>query len=91
MATKEAFHPLEYIREELQTRGWTEAEFARRVALYDYGIAHLATEMFFAVGEDPNCRMGNLAGSFAAVFGVSPEFFQNLEAAWLEAVVKRGN
>lgn len=85
-ARQSGFHPVKYVREELAARGWSEEDFIRKVAAYDYSITYLATELFFAIGDDPNGRMGHLVESFGAVFGVSPELFTNLEQSWLRSI-----
>lgn len=82
-------HPSEFIKDEMEARGWTLKDVAARmgvVPLHDYGLHYLALEMYFAVHE-PNLRIGqDTADALGRAFGVNPQFFLNLEAAWLASL-----
>lgn len=79
----EAFHPSEYIKDELEARGWSISDLAKRIP-GDYGVNHLAIEMYLDCGpEEPDMRMGDMAEQIATAFGVSCTLFRNLENAWL--------
>jgi HTH-type transcriptional regulator / antitoxin HigA len=77
----EVFHPSEFIIEEMEARGWTRDDLALRMG-GDFGINRLSLDFYFEVGPtDPNLLMGD-GDDFARAFGVSAEFFRNLEAVW---------
>jgi hypothetical protein len=78
----EVFHPSTYIAEELEARGWTIGDLAKRLP-GDYGTNHLALEMYLMVGACEGMHMGDMAPDISKAFGVSPDFFSNLERAWL--------
>lgn len=83
MTAAEAFHPSIYIREELEARGWSVGDLAKRMP-GDYGINHLAIDMYLECGPDePTMKMGEMGPEISRAFGVSDQFFPNLEAAWL--------
>lgn len=84
----EVFHPSEFIKEEMEARGWSADELAMRLAAGDkkqFGIERLALDLYFEVGpSERGLRLGeDNARMLAAVFDVSPEYFLNLERAWL--------
>lgn len=78
-------HPSEYIQEEMDERGWDRDRLATAMMAADddnWGIWRLAIDFYFEVGPtERNLRLDPEA--FARAFGVSPELFINLEAAWL--------
>lgn len=82
----EALHPSVFIQEQLDARGWTLRDLAARMAAYDYNINLAALEMYLAIGPDqPSLRIGQRsADRMAHAFGVSAEYFLNLERAWLK-------
>ncbi len=83
----EVFHPSEFIIDEMEARGWDLDELARRMG-GDFAINRLSLDLYFIVGpKEPDLLIGD-GEDFALAFGVSAEFFRNLEAAWL-ATVKR--
>ena len=77
-------HPTFFIAEEVFSRGWTSHELAMRLGGYS-NLNVLALCMYFAVGPtDPRSRLGaNMAAALGRAFDLTPEFFLNLEAAWL--------
>ena len=82
----EVFHPSVFIKEEMEERGYSLRDVVFRMKRYeseaDWTIQQLAVEMYMEVGPtDRNIILGDMADGFAAAFGVSPELFQNLEAA----------
>jgi hypothetical protein len=78
-------HPSVFIQEEMDARGWDRWELARRMG-GDYRMKRLVIDLYFEVGpEKTNMRLGKTGENFAKAFDVSPEFFRNMEAAWLAA------
>lgn len=84
MTPAEAFHPSEYIREEMDARDWGTGTMAARMG-GDYHTNKLALEMYLRAGPlDRNLRLGMMAADVARAFGTSVEYWENLERAWLE-------
>jgi len=82
-------HPSEFIREEMDERDWGTPSMARHMG-GDYGINRLAIEMYLSVGpQNDGLRLGDMAADIARAFGVSVEFIQNMEAAWLRYIERR--
>jgi plasmid maintenance system antidote protein VapI len=82
----EAFHPGEFIAEEMQHRGWDLIEMAVRMGGESVAVNHLALEMYLTIGAtDKRLRIGEtMAAQLGVAFDVNPELFLNLERAWLE-------
>ena len=80
----EKFHPSEYIRDEMDARGWSQTELARRMG-GDLTMNLVALELYLGIGPDnPGIRLGlDTAAQLGLAFGVSAEYFLNLEQAWL--------
>jgi hypothetical protein len=83
-------HPSEYILEEMAARGWTRdhlalAMCADRADEQEWSIWRLAVDLYFAVGPG-DCNLRINPEAFARAFGVSEQFFVNLEQAWLRSV-----
>ncbi len=78
-----AFHPSEFIQEELDARGWDRSDLAVRMG-GDAARNLLTWDMYREVGPtDPRMQIGEAtAQQIADAFGVSPTLFLNLEAAW---------
>ena len=80
-----AFHPSVFIQDELDARGWSLHELAGRMD----GSAHInrvSLELYMHAGpHDPGILLGETAAQLSQAFGVSDEFFSNLEQAWREA------
>lgn len=85
--TETTIHPSEFIREEMEARGWSMDMLAMRMSP-EFGITRLSLDMYFAIGPtEPNLRIGEKsARGLARAFGVSPDYFLNIEAAWLKGV-----
>lgn len=79
----EAFHPSEFIAEELEARGWSQHDLAARMA-GDPAVNFLTLDTYRLVGPtDPRMRLGKrTAIALGEAFGVSADLFLNLEAAW---------
>jgi HTH-type transcriptional regulator/antitoxin HigA len=74
MTLAEAFPPGEYLRDELQARGWTASEFARRL-----GISHGHLSALFT-GQVP--MSASLARGMAKALGTSSTLWLGLERAY---------
>lgn len=83
----EAFHPSEFIADELKARGWDLQELAMRMHWTEIAKSILALELYEAAGTDAematSCRLGEMAAQLDAAFG-TPGLFANLEAAYLK-------
>jgi plasmid maintenance system antidote protein VapI len=80
----EVFHPSEFIRDEMDARGWTRDDLALRMG-GDFAINRVGLELYFEAGPtEPDLLIGD-GKDFARAFGVSAEFFLNLERAWRKA------
>jgi len=78
----EAFAPWEYVKEELEARGWSVRDFAERMD-GDPDVNELAVELLRVEGLD--CFMGEtLARGLGHAFGTSWELWLNLERKWRE-------
>ena len=81
-------HPSEFIKDEMEARGWDIGRLATAMG-GDYGLNYLAMDIYFIVGpEKTNCRLGRLSGDLSRAFGISPDFFVNLETGYLKWVEK---
>ena len=81
-------HPAEIIREELEARGWSVQNLCL-AADTDDAVSRLAWEIYLGCGlESPgDVLLGDEgAAQLARAFGTSPEFWLNLEAAWLKSL-----
>lgn len=79
----EVFHPAEFLSDELEDRGWSVADLAARLP-GEYGVNHLAIEMYLTCGpKEPDLRMGEMAVGISRALGCDPDFFSDLETAWL--------
>ena len=81
----EVFHPSVYIKDELEARGWTLDMLAMRMGP-EFGINRLSLDFYFEFGPtEPNMRIGEVsAKALGRAFGVSPQFFLNMEKEWLK-------
>ena len=78
------FPPGEFIQDELEARGWSIRELARRIGgtPAEKDVTQVALEMLVhgpvegvLIGEDMSAQLGR-------VFGNNPEFFVNLDKLW---------
>jgi HTH-type transcriptional regulator/antitoxin HigA len=70
----EAFPPGDYIREELQARGWTQADLAKIIGRTQPAVNEMVTGKR---GITPESAM-----ALSAAFGTSAEFWMNLETIY---------
>lgn len=83
--TPKPIHPTEFIQDELDARGWSRRDLANRMGMENCVRNLLVLDMYFEVGPThTNCRIGqDTADRLSSAFGISAEFFLNLEASWL--------
>ena len=82
-------HPTSFIDDELDARGWTLETLALQIAtatgedLAKPGMILLA---YWDIGpKSSKMRMGDwLASALSQAFGITAQYFLNLEAAWLK-------
>lgn len=77
----ECWHPSVFIAEEMEARGWDRDDLARLMG-GDFGISRLSIDLYFEVGPRERDLLIGDGQDFGRAFGVSPEFFLNLETAW---------
>jgi len=77
----EVFHPSVFILEELSAREWSFVDLAQRMP-GGFLVNLLALQKYLNITPE-NIRLGDLAYGLAAAFGSSPEYWENLEKAWL--------
>lgn len=83
MTPAEIFHPSEFIKEEMNARGWSQ-EYLASLMSGDFQDNYLALDLYFNV-HNSNLRMGqDIIEDFEKIFGVSKEYFQNLEEMWIK-------
>jgi len=77
----EVFPPSEYIEEEMNARGWSVEDLARRMG-GNYGVTVLSLQLLFAV-QDTHLMLGEkTAKGLARAFGTSEALWTNLDAQW---------
>lgn len=80
----EAFHPSEYIQDELDARGWKLDDLVARMG-GDQKVQQLAMEIYMNT-DDPGVRLGDDgAADLAKAFGTSKQIWLGLERAWLRS------
>ena len=83
----EVFHPAVFMQEEMDARGWSRLDLAKRMS-GDLVVNLCSIDLYFDVGpSEPGIRLGD-GEDFGRAFGVPAEYFRNLEAAWLRGVCK---
>lgn len=77
-------HPSEFIRDEMDSRNWSLSDLAKAMG-DDYGVNRVSLVMYFTIGPDNrSLRIGKeTASQLSQAFGISAEYFLNLEIAWL--------
>ena len=88
-----AFHPWEFISEEMQERGWDKTRLALEMSVGETAEAATAVEVQMLVIDiiehirDPNVLIGDETDKRLCVaFGVSPGFFKRLHESWRKAL-----
>lgn len=70
-----------YLLEEMQERGWTSAEVARRIGgtEKEIGIWELTVDMLIFMSDRPDVILGqDTADALGKAFDTSPEYWSNL-------------
>ena len=80
MRLAEIFPPGEYLKDELEARGWTQSQFAR--------IIGRPIQVVNAIIKSKKSITAPTAAAIAAAFGTSAELWMNLESTWQLAHVK---
>ena len=70
----EAFHPGEFLRDEMEARGWTQTEFAEMIRR----PPRLVNEII----AGKRAISPETARDFSEAFGTSAQLWMNLETAW---------
>lgn len=79
----EAFPPGEFIEDEMKARGWDEEKVASRMGgARAYGMNLLCLQMILAVRDTSLILDEETAGGLGRAFGVSPQYFLNIDAMW---------
>ena len=77
----ETFSPGEFVREELDARGWTTADLAQRMG-GDLGVNQLSVELMITVDDKGLLMARETAEGLSQAFGTSVEYWENLDRAW---------
>ncbi len=79
----EAFPVGEFVRDEMEARGWTVADVVRHMGpAWDNLIGELSIKLLIEV-DDPEIPLGDgLASGLANAFGTSADYWLNLDRAW---------
>lgn len=83
-------HISEYIRAEMEVRGWSEEVLAAAMGFSstkEYQINLLALQMLLNV-QDPDMYIGELAQGLGRAIDVDPQFLMNLDDAWRKEAAK---
>ena len=85
-------HPTSFIDDEIKERGWDrEALIAAMLPQVEKPeLLEFMIEMYWLVGPtEPNLRMGpELVKGLSGAFGLSEQFFINLENGWLKDKIR---
>ena len=81
----DAFHPSEFILEEMGARGWTVQDLCIHGDC-DTAADRMAWELYLTVGEDfPEMFIGPTGcAQLSRAFGTSVKMWANLNTAWLQ-------
>ena len=83
-----AFHPAEYIDDEMKERGWTIDDVVSRMS-GDRDMNFASLSLYLSIRDMPNLRLGELAIGLEEAFGVNRQTFWNLEKSWVEYAKQR--
>jgi plasmid maintenance system antidote protein VapI len=72
-----------YLAEEMQARGWTDKDVAKRIP-GDYTHNLLFVGLTLTIQDEKMILTDQSAKVLADAFGTSPEYIKNLHKSWLE-------
>ena len=85
----EVFHVSEFIREEMEARGWDRDRLASEMtpgaSRREWGITRLTLDFLFESRGKKMFIGKKTANQLALAFGTSPELWANLDDAWRKA------
>ena len=73
----QCFHPGEYIRDEMEARGWNVAELAKRMSVHSMPV-----EIVTSLIECKQDITPNIAFGLRRAFGTSADLWMNLQKAF---------
>lgn len=84
MSAAETFPVQEFVREEMEARGWNEDDLALRMgSIEDFSINRLVVAMILEMEPQKGLLIGyDGADGLARAFGTSSEFWLNLDRQW---------
>lgn len=77
----EVFPLAQYVAEEMEARGWTANDVAARMG-GDYATNAFVVDLLLAVHEDKLIVDDDTFAGLSRAFGVSEQYFRNLDAVW---------
>lgn len=77
----EVFSLAEMLADEMEARGWTCVDVARRMP-GDYAINVLIINFTLAITDEKLLLSDDTAEAFATAFGVSAEYIKNIHQMW---------
>jgi plasmid maintenance system antidote protein VapI len=90
MMPVEAFHPWEFIAEELEERGWTKDDLAERMGdCHPPEVHRLALDLYEEIRTTDIVVDQGMAKSLALAFGTSEVFWLNLHQMWRDWEIAR--
>lgn len=94
----EVFHVGEYLQEEMDERGWTVEDVAKRMGGDDIRVDMLTLELLLSAHEMDWNEIGGgyylgetEAHQLGVAFGVSPQLFLNIDKTRREGKAKNGH
>lgn len=70
----QCFHPGEFVKDEMESRGWNVTELAKRMSVHDMPV-----EIAQAIIECKQDITPNIAFGLRRAFGVSTDFWMNAQ------------
>lgn len=84
-----SFHVGEFLKDEMDARGWTAEDVARRMGGDDPRVDLLCVELTIHV-DDPGLLLDETTSEkLGRAFGVSPKFFSRLDQAYRQHAAER--
>lgn len=77
------FHVGEFVREEMEYRGWSSRDLAGFMGYADLDVGECAVDLLVAVTDNPNVLLADSDfDGLARAFGTSAELWKNIDASW---------